>query len=579
MDLESLEDRLLAEVSGTALLDATRKISEGVRLSGSPDEWAALQWLEEQLVAAGFQTRLIRHPAYISLPGAASLHVQGEARGFPCITHSFGTTTPAEGITALLAYLPEVGAAPTAGLRGCIALIPGMASADTIRLVQEHGSLAQVFIHDEHLHETAVSPVWGSPSDETIGLLPATPSISIRRADADRLLKQLRSGPCQVTLRAVVESGWREIPLLTADLHAPAGEAAPFVLFSGHIDSWHHGAMDNGSANATMLEVARLLAPHRRSLRRGLRIAFWSGHSHGRYAGSAWYADHQWHELTERCVAHVNVDSLGGRDAVVVTEPPVMPQTRGLAAAVLRKITGEQLVGKRLVRFADQSFYGHGINCLYGTLSEQDSTRTEGQLRIRLGNGRAGGLGWWWHTPEDTLDKLDAELLVRDARIYLASILRLLCEPLLPFDYREAVQEIREAVDSLSTAAGSAFDFAALRGELAGLDEAVHRVHRRLERPPKLDPSLEQAANDWSLAISRPLVRVAFHENGPFRTDLMAAMQPVPSLQPARDLAKWTNDSDAAHLLRTRLQRRYNWVLEEIRGARAVTVRAEAVLD
>ena len=81
------------------------------------------------------------------------------------------------------------------------------------------------------------------------------------------------------------------------------------MLFSGHIDSWHRGAMDNGSANALMLEVLRVLLPQREMLRRSIRLAFWSGHSHGRYAGSTWYADNFWEELHENCVLHLNADS------------------------------------------------------------------------------------------------------------------------------------------------------------------------------------------------------------------------------------------------------------------------------
>ena len=87
-------------------------------------------------------------------------------------------------------------------------------------------------------------------------------------------------------------------------------------MFNGHVDSWHYGAMDNGTANATQLEVARLLAEHRDELYRGVRMAFWSGHSHGRYASSAWYADAFWHDLHERCACNVNIDSVGGKGAV-----------------------------------------------------------------------------------------------------------------------------------------------------------------------------------------------------------------------------------------------------------------------
>src|SRR5439155_1330942 len=93
-------------------------------------------------------------------------------------------------------------------------------------------------------------------------------------------------------------------------------------LLAGHVDSWHYGAMDNAGANAVMMEAGRLLA--RTRLYRGLRLTFWSGHSHGRYAGSAWYVDSHWDELNARCAAHLNVDSVGGRGAhpVRIAGPP-----------------------------------------------------------------------------------------------------------------------------------------------------------------------------------------------------------------------------------------------------------------
>ena len=85
-----------------------------------------------------------------------------------------------------------------------------------------------------------------------------------------------------------VDTSWRPIPELVADLDV---DGRDYVMFSGHVDSWHYGAMDNASANATMIETARMLADNRESLRRGVRFAFWSGHSHARYAGSTWFAD------------------------------------------------------------------------------------------------------------------------------------------------------------------------------------------------------------------------------------------------------------------------------------------------
>ena len=59
------------------------------------------------------------------------------------------------------------------------------------------------------------------------------------------------------------------MPILQADMDgpdidAPDGDgpeaASPFVLFSGHHDTWHYGVRDNGTANATMVELARACA-------------------------------------------------------------------------------------------------------------------------------------------------------------------------------------------------------------------------------------------------------------------------------------------------------------------------------
>src|SRR5207247_2371892 len=157
------------------------------------------------------------------------------------------------------------------------------------------------------------------------------------------------------------------IPLLVAHLDGHVEDR--FVLLSGHVDSWHHGAMDNAAANATMLEVARLLGGRRDRLRRGLRVAFWSGHSHGRYAGSAWYADHAWSELHRRCVLHLNADSTGARGATDYSTLHATEDAQLFAEAVVRDLTGQSARGRRISRAGDQSFWGAGVPSAFMSLS------------------------------------------------------------------------------------------------------------------------------------------------------------------------------------------------------------------
>src|SRR5690606_31051813 len=178
------------------------------------------------------------------------------------------------------------------------------------------GVRALICISGEHLHEMTVSPVWGSPTPETLDMLPQVPVISVDSATGEQLKALIDGAEARVRVTTVVDTRWRKIPVLLADLDV---EGRDHVMFSGHVDSWHYGAMDNGSANATMIEVARILANHRDELRRGVRFAFWSGHSQARYAGSTWFADAYWFDLRDRCVAHVNVDSTGGKGATDLT--------------------------------------------------------------------------------------------------------------------------------------------------------------------------------------------------------------------------------------------------------------------
>jgi hypothetical protein len=135
--------------------------------------------------------------------------------------------------------------------------------------------------------------------------MPSTVACTISDADGAALRAKLAAGEApEVVLYAEVDTGWRKTPILVADMDPPQGGfETPFVLFSGHHDTWYYGVMDNGSANATMLEAARLLATRQHEWVRGLRICFWSGHSHGRYSGSVWYVDEHWDELDRRCVA------------------------------------------------------------------------------------------------------------------------------------------------------------------------------------------------------------------------------------------------------------------------------------
>src|SRR5256712_11535164 len=245
-----------------------------------------------------------------------------------------------------------------------------------------------------------VATVWGTPAPDTAWRLRRTSCLSIRHADAERLRQllwvRLHQGAVRITLTTRVRTGWIPIPLLVAHLDGLVGDRS--VRLSGHVDPGPRGAMDNAAANATMLEVARLLGGRRDRLRRGLRVAFWSGHSHGRYAGSAWYADHAWSELHRRCVLHLNADSTGARGATDYSTLHATEDAQLFAEAVVRDLTRQPARGRRISGAGDQSFWGAGGPSAVMALS---GIPRQGTGLSRTLGGRAGtpGLPSWRRPP------------------------------------------------------------------------------------------------------------------------------------------------------------------------------------
>ncbi|MBX0329018.1 M28 family peptidase [Oscillochloris sp. ZM17-4] len=581
--LDAPEAALLAAVSADELMDLTAEVSAEVRLSGSPEELRALERAEARLRAWGFRTRMLRHDAYISLPGPASLAVAGVG-ALECITHAFAVSTPPEGMTAEVVDLGAGAPADwaAADVRGRIALVDGLATPEMARRARLAGSAGQIFINGAQLHEMILSPVWGSPTAEELSLYPQAPAASVRAADGARIRAALAAGPAQATLVTTVETGWRTLPLLQADLDGPPDDRS-FVLFAGHIDSWHYGAMDNGSANATMLHLSRLLAERRDQLRRGLRVCFWSGHSHGRYAGSAWYVDSHWDELRRRCAAYVNIDSVGGQGATLLTEGYCMAETFGLGREVIGRYGGQEYLGGRVGRAGDESLVGVGVPALLMTVSEQPATGDAAGAASVIG-GRSGGLGRWWHTPDDTLDKLDPALLARDARLYAATIFRLCAEPLLPLDYAAAAAELDDLVAGYQARLGERFDLGAaraqsqaLRAEAAALEQSLGKLREGMVAY-KGDPSSLADLNAGLMALGRATIPLNYTAAGPFGHDTALAVPPLPLLAAADALAAAPEGSDAARHAAVGLRRGLNQVAFGLEAARAAVARVHAVL-
>ena len=546
----------LDSVDAALMMRHLTHIAPFVKLSGTKEEAESLAYIRRVLDGYGYATTALEHDAYISLPNAARVVVGGQT--LIAITHSMSRSSPPEGTTGRVVYLGDGSAADFAGqdVTGCVVLVEGIATPAVALRASRAGAAGQLHISPhEHQHEMCLSPVWGNPSDEDVGNLPTTVSCTVSLADGVALRDALARGEAPiVTLFAEVDTGWRRTPILVAEMPAdPAAKDEPFILFSGHHDTWYHGVMDNGTANITMMEVARVLAQSRGTWKRGLRLCFWSGHSHGRYSSSAWYADTHWDELERRCAVHVNIDSVGAVGASVLSEAPTATELTGLAREVILRQAGQVLRGKRIGRGGDESFWGIGIPAMFMAFSEQKPA----EVKMRH------ALGWWWHTPGDLLDKIDPENLARDARIYLEIIDRLLTEAVIPIDHTAQIDSLLAELDQLQ----------GVKVHEVLLDDLFEKAMVFRDR---LTRARERFGTDQMnkalMGICRVLVPLDCTRGDRFGHDPALPLPAWPTLDPLRRLATTPPGTDEARLLSVSARRVLNRVAYGLREASAMLV-------
>jgi hypothetical protein len=301
------------------------------------------------------------------------------------------------------------------------------------------------------------------------------------------------------------------------------------VLLHGHYDSWDVGVGDNAVGDATMVEIARVLWRHRASLRRSVWIAWWPGHSTGRYAGSTWFADQYAQGLYRWCIAQVNCDSPGCRWATEYLDVAWMSETEEFVKGVIRDVAGKEARGERPFQAGDYSFNNIGISSyfmLLSTMSPED--------RLAKGYYAVGGCGGniAWHTEDDRIEIADRSILLTDIRIYLAAVMDAANATVAPFDFGATLREFQATLTRYQEAAGSSFSFAPAFDAVARLRTAVEQLDQvaaTLRDQPISEPPV-RAVNRALRRLARRLVPINFTTGAPFFHDQAEQIPPLPDL-------------------------------------------------
>jgi hypothetical protein len=528
----------------------------------------------KRLKALGVPVTVHEPEIYLSVPFEASVKVGRTAmRAKP---PAYSVSVP-NGVRAELAYVPatysrsinklfdknQKDAAPQL-LRGKIVISEGFAFPQKIREFELAGAVGVIAINPGvDIHWGICTSIWGTPDLDDLPRKPGIPVAAVSNPDGMALVKLAKSGG-KVTLFTRLEEGWYKQKVPVVEIPG-RDEPEKFVLLHGHYDSWDVGVGDNATGDATMLEVARVLSKHQKELRRSVRIAWWPGHSTGRYAGSTWFADEFALDLDANCVAQINCDSPGCRWATEFKEVSWMKETESYARSVIKKVAGLASHGERPHRAGDYSFNNIGLSSLLMLSSTMPD-----DLRAKKGYYTVGGCGGniAWHTENDVMDIADRDILHRDMKVYLAVVAGIADAAVLPFDWRMQVAEFVETIDSYQKAAGKVFDLGPSRAAALALMKTLEAFYAALAKG-SVDTD---AANTAIQRLARILVPINYTRGPRFRHDPATPIPALPTISAATELKGL--DKTTLGFAKTQLHRGQNRLIAALREAEEVMRRA-----
>ena len=523
-----------------------------------------------RLRAHGVEVTVHEPNLYLSLPGEARVEAGG--RTFRAKPPAYSVDAR-DGLEGELVYIGANQADdidtifdkkldPTRDVRsmvaGKIVISEGFASPGMISQFEELGAIGVIGINPGiDIHWGICTTIWGTPDLDDLPRKPNVVSVAVNQPDGQALIEIANAGG-RIKLFAEMEEGWFRSKLPEVFIRGNK-EPDKYVFLHGHLDSWDVGVGDNATGDATMLEVARVLWKNRDKLDRSVRIAWWPGHSTGRYAGSTWFADAFALDLEENCVAQVNCDSPGCRWATEFLNLSRMSETDAFVAQAIQDVAGKPTFGERPHRAGDYSFNNIGISS-YFMLSSTMPT----EMREEKGYYAVGGCGGniAWHTENDTLEIADKDILLRDIKLYVLTMFRNANAEILPFDWRETTREFLATIGSYQQRAGDRFDLGPSKDAVEQLQSALESFYSGVQS----GAIGAGDANEVIQGLARILVPINFTREVRFRHDPALTVPPLPTISVAGDLDHYTNGTEGFAL--TQLTRGQNRLVSAIRQAK-----------
>lgn len=384
----------------------------GGRFAGTSEERRAAEFLVNQLRSAGLQDAAIeefRYQGWRRGRPAKLTTLAPVKRSVPCLALPYCPPTDPKG---LVAEMLDLGDGTPADFEARSRDIPGrIVMVNSKPLLHLGRWVHRVEKYGRAVRAGACGFFFANHYD---GLLPPTgalrfgrraeiPGVGLSKEHASVLSRSARQAAVRVRLVTMDEFITATGCNVLASL--PGSNRRDCILVGAHFDAHDiaEGADDNASGVAAVLEAVRAIAAARPSLRRTIRVAFWSAEEIGLLGSRAYVQKHR--DELKHIRLYFNVDSLpAGRAKGIVTCG--WPQFAPFLHRVARQIAYPLPFADQVNAHSDHyTFFLRGVPAV-----------SLGNLE-KLPEGRGFG-----HTAADTTDKVDS----RDVQEAAAVLARLL---------------------------------------------------------------------------------------------------------------------------------------------------------
>lgn len=391
----AFDNKVIKKINADSMYDNIALLSKQPRAAGTEGEYQAVQYIKSEFESYGYETELQPFTIQEWDGGTSAISLNDEESSFD--VNSFEGSINGS-VTGSLVYVGLASASEVGDeVEGKIALIErgSYSFYEKIQNVYDKGAIGVIMFNGEGRSGNSFGYAYEGQD---------IPAVAITREAGLSLVEKLQNedvlASVSVTNAGVIDK--TSYNVIAKKAPHPKKDNGQIVTVGAHHDSVPNGpgANDDASGVAATLELARIMAKTPTDTE--LRFVTFGAEEKG-LVGSYHYADTLTDEELDNMVAHFQMDMVGSRDAgelIMFTPDGNKNLVTDLGASAGARISGAVDYGQ-LGRSDHVPFFLKGI---------------PSALFIHA------PLEPWYHSPDDTIDKISKEKLQNVAEIVGAAV-------------------------------------------------------------------------------------------------------------------------------------------------------------